>query len=87
MKIKDLTDKKQSLAGLKVKTPTGVVGYWRSQWSKGVWLSSGRPTDNRIYPQFVDSLKDCSEWEVHVDDEINCDKLQSLKFIDNCTEE
>jgi len=55
-----------SLDGVKVKTPKGVVGYWKSQWDKGVWLSDGKTT--QIYPQFVDNLSDCLQWEVTEDD-------------------
>ena len=79
MKIKD---KKGQLDGLKVKTPKGVVGYWKSQWNKGVWLSDGKST--QIYPQFVDDLSDALEWEITKDD-INCDKLTDLKYTDNIT--
>jgi hypothetical protein len=68
MKLKDLP-KGTNLEGLKVKTTNGVVGYWKSQWIKGVWLSDGKTS--RIYPQFVDDLKDCLEWEV-TDEEVNC---------------
>jgi len=77
MKIKDL---KGDLNGIKVKTPTGVVGLWKSQWAKGVWLSNGK--SSQVYPQFVDELKDCLEWEITKDD-VNCHKLTDMKFIDN----
>ena len=80
MKIKDLP-KGTSLSELKVKTPKGVVGYWRSQWMKGVWFTDGQT--NRIYPQHVDSLADCSEWEV-TDEPINCDKLTDFEYTNNC---
>lgn len=40
MQIKDL-EKGKSLGGVKVKTPKGVVGYWKSQWQTGVWLEDG----------------------------------------------
>jgi len=66
MKLKDL---KGNLGGIRVKTPNGVIGVWKSQWNKGVWLSNGDST--RIYPQFVNDLKDCLEWEV-TEDKINC---------------
>ena len=80
MKIKDL-DRGKSLENTKVKTPKGVVGYWKSQWSKGVWLSDGK--SSRIYPQFVDQLADCFEWDI-TEDEVNCDVLTDMKYIDNC---
>ena len=70
MKIKDL-EGNQTLGGKKVKTPDGTVGYWRSQWDKGVWLSDGE-TD-RIYPQFVDDLVECLEWEI-TDEPVNVNK-------------
>ena len=77
MKLKELTI---SLDGVKVKTPKGVIGYWKSQWQKGVWLSDGKST--RIYPQFVDDLKDCLEWEV-TEEKVNCHKKTDLKHIEN----
>lgn len=79
MKIKDYNG---SLDNIIVKTPLGVIGYWRSQWSSGVWLSNGK--DTKIYPQFVNNLTDCLEWEI-VDDPkmINCDTLTDLEYIDN----
>ena len=82
MRVKDY---KGSLYGLKVKTPKGVIGYWKSQWNKGVWLSDGKTS--RIYPQFVDELKDCLEWDVAEENEkVNCDKKLEMAFIDNYKE-
>lgn len=81
MKVKDC---RGNLANLKVKTPKGVVGYWRSQWNKGVWLSDGK--SSKIYPQFVNDLKDCLEWEV-TEDAVNCDKKTDMRWIDNCGDE
>lgn len=81
MKLKDY---KGDLGGVKVKTPKGVIGYWKSQWQKGVWLSDG--LSSRIYPQFVNSLQDCLEWDVAEDNEkVNCDKKLNLIDIDNST--
>jgi len=60
-KLKDLEDD-ISLENLKVKTSEGKIGYWKSQWTCGVWLSDGKT--NRIYPQFVQQLTDCLEWEI-----------------------
>ncbi len=62
MKIKDLP-KNQNLGGLKIKTPNGRTGYWKSQWDKGVWVTEERYS-SRIFPIFVDSLEECLEWEV-----------------------
>lgn len=75
-KLKDLP-KDSSLNMLKVKTSTGVIGYWKSQWGypdgkAGVWLSNGE--SDRIYPQFLDSLEDALEWEV-TDEPVNCDEI------------
>ena len=71
MKIKDL-DPKSNLGGIKVKTSEGIVGYWKSQWAypdgkAGVWLSDGE--SNKIYPQCLDNLTECLEWDI-VDDTI-----------------
>ena len=79
MKVKDLT---KNLDGVIVKTPKGVVGYWKSQWQKGVWLSDGK--SDRIYPQFVNDLKDALDWEVIEDEsEINCHEKIGFSDIDN----
>lgn len=80
MKIKDL-EKGTSLGGLKVKTPKGVVGFWKSQWETGIWLSNGETS--QIYPQFVIELEDVLGWEVNIEDEPNCHKLTGLEYIDN----
>lgn len=85
MKIKDL-DLKVSLGGIKVKTPTGVIGYWKSQWGysegkAGVWLSDGKT--NRIYPIFLEKLQDAMEWEIADENEKpNCDKKTDMKYTD-----
>ena len=78
MKLKELKD--INLGGIKVKTPKGIIGYWKSQYNGGVWLSDGIST--RIYPQFVNSLKDCLEWEI-TEEEVNCNILTGLEYIDN----
>ena len=78
MKLKELKD--TNLGGIKVKTPKGVIGYWKSQYIQGVWLSDGIST--RIYPQFVNSLKYCLEWEI-TEEEVNCNILTGLEYIDN----
>ncbi len=82
MKIKDLPVG-STLANKKVKTPKGVVGYWRSQWNAGVWLHDGKTT--QIYPQFVDELTDCGEWEL-TEEPVNCHLLTGLEKIDNTCE-
>lgn len=61
MKIKDLP-KNQSLCGVKVKTPCGKIGKWKSQWDKGVWLDCN--DTNEVTPIFVDALSETLEWEV-----------------------
>jgi hypothetical protein len=83
MKVKDLPEG-SSMHMRKVKTPKGVVGYWKSQWGysggqAGIWLSDGKT--NRIYPQFVDKLSQCAEWEI-TDEEVNCHKLTAMKYTD-----
>lgn len=80
MKLKELKGQ-QSLKGQKVKTPTGVVGFWLSQWDKGVWLTMTPKSQGRVYPIFVNALTDCLEWEITVDP-VNCNTLTDLKYID-----
>jgi hypothetical protein len=79
MKVKDL-DSSIPLTSVRIKTPLGVVGYWKSQWQQGVWFSDGETS--RIYPQFVDDLKDCLEWEI-TEEEVNCDMLSNYEHINN----
>ena len=88
MKLKDY-DKTKNLGGVKVKTPKGVIGYWRSQWGypdgkAGVWLTMERDS-SRVFPQFLDSLKQCLEWELTHEDS-NCDTLTDMKYIENYEE-
>ena len=78
-KIRDLPPG-TSLGGKKVKTPKGVVGYWKSQWQAGVWLTNGEST--QIYPQFVNKLEDCKEWVI-TDEPVNCHYKTDLEDIDN----
>lgn len=87
MKVKDL-ESSLSLGSVKIKTPKGVVGYWKSQWGydegkAGVWFTDGKTS--QLYPQFVDSLQDCLEWEV-TDDPVNCHELTDMEYTDNCTD-
>ena len=62
MKIKDLPED-TNLGGVKVKTDSGQIGYWKSQWNKGVWLTK-EFGDAKVFPVYVDDLKYCLEWEV-----------------------
>jgi hypothetical protein len=66
MKIKDL-DKDTNLEGVIVKTPESKIGYWHSQWVKGVWLKG---KSSQIHPVFVDKLEDTLEWEVIENEEL-----------------
>ena len=59
MKVKDFSG---NLSGVKVKTSSGVVGFWKSQWHKGVWLSDGKTS--KVYPQFINGLSECLEWDI-----------------------
>jgi hypothetical protein len=77
MKVKDY---KGNMGGVRIKTTNGVVGIWKSQWGKGVWLEDGKTT--RIYPQFVNSLSDTLEWDI-TEEDINCDQLTDFNSIDN----
>ena len=77
--IKDLP-KGTNLGGIKVKTPNEVVGLWKGQWAKGVWLSDGKT--GQMYPQFVDNLIECKDWEV-TEEKINCHIKKNYKQINN----
>lgn len=68
MKIKDLP-KGTSLGGVKVLTPTGEVGYWKSQWGypdgkAGVWLGADPVKGGKIVPIFLNKLEETLEWEI-----------------------
>lgn len=82
MKIKDLPQG-IVLVGTLVKTPKGVIGLWKSQWTKGVWLTDGK--SHNLWPQFIDNISDVLEWEVVQDEKekINCHEKNSFKYIDN----
>jgi hypothetical protein len=67
MKIKDLPPG-TSMGGLKVKTSDGRIGYWTSQWNRGIWLKNNLE-DKQVHPVFVDSLEEVLEWEVVNDKE------------------
>lgn len=62
MKIKDLPPS-TNLGGIKIKTSSGEVGYWKSQWEKGVWIQKELESI-RMYPIFVEDLKETLEWEI-----------------------
>jgi len=62
MKIKDL-QKNTTMGGIRFIYPgDGKEYYWHSQWAKGVW-GKLKLTDERIYPLFVEDLKEALEWE------------------------
>ncbi len=69
MKIKELPPS-TNLGGIKVKTPEGKIGYWASQWAKGVWLSMNKDRNGQIFPILVEDLKEALEWEI-TDEEPN----------------
>ena len=63
IKIKDLPDG-QPLEGVRFIYPVdNQPYYWISQWGKGVWGKKNMD-DTRVYPLFVDDIKDALEWEV-----------------------
>jgi len=73
MKIKDLPQD-VNLRGVKFIIPKGhpecpmIKGYWYSQWGyengkAGVWVKKSMEED-RVYPLFLDSLKQALEFEV-----------------------
>lgn len=76
---------KGNLNGIKIKTPKGVIGFWKSHWNAGVWLTETE-TSTRIYPQFINDLQDVLEWEITEEDS-NCHKLLDMEYIDNKTQE
>ena len=75
--IKDLP-KDINLGQVKVKTPDGTIGWWTSQWQKGVWL---RPVlgEGKIIPVSVNDLKETLAWEVL---EVNNENLgQAIELV------
>jgi hypothetical protein len=62
-RIKDLPSD-TNLGNIKVKTPDGVIGYWKSQWQKGVWLQVEGEKEGKVTPVFVKDLKETLEWEI-----------------------
>lgn len=69
MKIKELSPS-TNLGGIRVRTPDGKIGYWTSQWPKGIWLSNDPLGNGRIFPVFVENLEEALEWEI-TDEEPN----------------
>lgn len=66
MKVKDLPGD-GSMGNVKVRTPTGQEGWWVSQYSGGVWLTSISPREpgpKTVVPVFVTNLKETLEWDV-----------------------
>lgn len=68
MKIKDLLPD-TNMGGVKVKTPDGHIGYWTSQWAKGVWLSGNADGNGKMHPIFVKQVVDAREWDIAEDHE------------------
>lgn len=64
--LKDLDDT-VDLSNIIVKTSCGKIGYWKSQWHKGVWLKGH---SDRIHPVFVESLNETLEWKVIEDEKL-----------------
>jgi len=86
-KIKELP-KGISLDLLRIKSPTGVIGYLKSYWGypepeakAGVWLSDGE--SNRIYPQFLDDIEEVLEWEI-TNEPINCHEKTDMEYTNHC---
>lgn len=75
MKVRELPPT-ENLHGKLIKIPlTGEAnpnnlkhGYWESQWGypdgkAGIWFKKSM-NDTRLYPVFLDKLKDCLDWDV-----------------------
>jgi len=70
MKIKDLP-KGTNMGDVRFINPLdGKKYWWISQWNRGVWAKV-KKTDTKIYPIFVETLKECSDWEVVNTDDFN----------------
>lgn len=61
--IADLPKDFGNLCQIKVKASDGTIGWWVSQWEKGVWL---RPIEGigNVKPVFVEDLREALTWEV-----------------------
>ncbi len=72
--IKDLPEGFGGLSQIKIKAPDGTIGWWVSQWNKGVWVRKEKG-DNQVHPVFVENLEECLEWEiVEIDQTIKDEK-------------
>lgn len=84
MLVKDLpSHEEKALKGLKLRTKTGVIGYFFSEFQQGVFFNPVKDETavrERLYPQLFDKREDILEWEI-VDDNVraNCDIFTSLK--------
>jgi hypothetical protein len=64
--IKIIADLPEGFGGfnqIKVKAPDGTIGWWVSQWDKGVWLRKEKG-DTQVHPIFVEDLKECLDWKI-----------------------
>jgi hypothetical protein len=86
--IKDLP-KNSNLVGLKVKTITGVIGYFFSSTNDVIFLNDHADgqmnSEKRLYPQVLSIPEKVLEWEVIEDNRVhcNCHTLTDLKYILN----
>lgn len=85
--VRDLP-KNANLKGLKLRTKTGVIGYYFSSTEALVFFNNipeDRVHEGRLYPQVLAKPDIILGWEVINDDNIsvNCDKLTDLKYIIN----
>lgn len=78
--IKTIADLPKGFGGLnkiKVKAPDGTIGWWVSQWNKGVWLRKEK-VDAQVFPVFVEALEECLEWPI-VEIDMNADDSEEKK--------
>jgi len=64
--IKTISDLPKGFGGLnkiKVIAPDGTIGWWVSQWDKGVWLRKEKG-DSQVHPVFVEDLKEVLTWKI-----------------------
>lgn len=85
--VKDLP-KDANLKGLKMRTKTGVIGYYFSSTPDIVFfnnIAEDKVLQGRLYPQVLAKGDIIMSWEVIHDDsiQVNCDKLTDLKYIIN----
>ncbi len=61
--IKDLPID-MNLRGVKFRDPkTGIIGYWYSQWIKGIWYKIDMK-DTQVFPLSMDDLTEALAFEV-----------------------